>query len=147
MRKSSFLLASARPVHPHMRFGMKLAILVSTHVVTGDYHAGKVETSLMLYWAPEKVRRKIVMDSPELTKLMREDLDLYQVLEKDTRSQYEIPRTRQHRQIKVGVMGYPEKATAALGKRICQKVVIGMVAELKRISRQTASSREGYSRL
>jgi len=44
-----------------------------------DYHAGYIETSLMLYWAPEQVRtERIVQDQPEVAESLREHPDNYQ---------------------------------------------------------------------
>lgn len=85
---------------------------------TRDYHAAEAETSLMLHWCPEVVRRKIAMDSPKVAERLRNDPDSYQKRETFTPLKQEIVQTSQYDDVKVGVMGYPERATAALGAKI-----------------------------
>jgi len=104
-----------------------------------DYHSGAVETSLMLYWAPQEVRSEIVMDEPEVAELMREDPDFYQELRVRSDSPYEIPHTHQKEQIEVGVMGFPEKASKDLGQKICEEAVSNIVKELKSMEAQGVS--------
>ena len=90
----------------------------------GDWHAGKTETSLMLYWAPKLVRMdKIQYDSDELLSMMREDPDAYQDIQKVVDSSFVGPRIRQKQEIRVGVMGYPEEASAGIGEKIAQSSV------------------------
>ena len=90
----------------------------------GDWHAGKTETSLMLYWAPELVHTdRIQYDSDELLNMMREDPDAYQDIQQVVDSPYVGPRIRQKPEIQVGVMGYPEEASAELGEKIAQSSV------------------------
>lgn len=85
----------------------------------GDWHAGKTETSLMLYWAPELVHMdRIRYDSEELLNMMRKDPDAYQDVRKVVDSPYVGPRVRQKPEVKVGVMGYPEEASAKIGEEI-----------------------------
>jgi len=67
----------------------------------GDFHASRAETSLMLYWAPEQVRKKIVTDKKQLVEEMMKDPDAYQKREKIVESPYVIPRISQRREIKV----------------------------------------------
>ena len=104
-----------------------------------DYHSGAAETSLMLYWAPDEVRREITMDEPEIAEHMREDPDFYQELRVKSDSPYEIPHTRQKQQIEVGVMGFPHQASRELGEKICTEAVENIVKELERIQQQSAS--------
>ena len=90
----------------------------------GDWHAGKTETSLMLYWAPELVHMdRIQYDSDELLNMMRDDPDAYQKIQQVADSPYVGPRIRQKQEIKVGVMGYPEEASAEIGEKIVQSSI------------------------
>jgi creatinine amidohydrolase len=90
----------------------------------GDWHAGKTETSLMLYWAPELVHiDRIQYDSDALSNMMRADPDAYQDVKKLVDSPYVGPRVRQKKEIQVGVMGYPEEASAEIGEKIAKSSV------------------------
>lgn len=111
-----------------------------------DYHAGKIETSLMMYWKPDGVRKKVVMDGKDLAELMRQDPDYYQELLTQTDSEHEIPHARQRPAIKVGVMGYPEQASASLGQRVCREMVNNIVKALRDIDAQTRSARKDRRR-
>ncbi|MBR2509734.1 MAG: creatininase family protein [Lentisphaeria bacterium] len=84
-----------------------------------DYHAAKAETSLMLYWCPEVVRLdKLTMDEDEVAERLRQDPDSYQLRESFTELPQEIVQTSQRQDVKLGVMGYPEEASAEIGRRI-----------------------------
>ncbi len=98
-----------------------------------DYHAGYIETSLMLYWAPEEVRQKVVLDTPRLVKLMREHPDNYLRITKKVDSEYVIPHLEQRPDIKVGVMGDPSGANAATGKKVADECICGIVKLIKQI--------------
>ena len=93
-----------------------------------DFHAGYVETSLMLYWFPKLVK-KPVLDRLEIVKMMRKDQDAYQVKEKPVEIESVFPYISQHPGIKVGVMGFPEKASRKLGEKICKEAVT-MLADI-----------------
>ncbi len=92
-----------------------------------DFHAGLAETSLMMFWKPELVREEIVMDEPDISKLMRTDQDWFELSEKPFDHDYVIPRKFQRKEIKVGVMGFPEKANIKIGEKICNEMVDGLV--------------------
>ena len=83
-----------------------------------DYHASDAETSLLLHWSPEVVRDEIVMDEPEVAARLRKDPDSFQLRESFTNLKQEIIQTSQREDVKVGVMGYPERACAETGKKI-----------------------------
>ncbi len=105
----------------------------------GDWHAGKTETPLMLYWAPELVHMdRIQHDSGELPNMMRENPDAYQDIQKTVDSPYVAPRIRQRPDIQVGVMGYPEEASAEIGKKIAE----GCVREIAKIIRDIEAQKE-----
>jgi creatinine amidohydrolase len=107
-----------------------------------DFHAGYIETSLMLYWAPEQVRTdRIVQDEPAVAASLREHQDNYQQVRRPVDDPHVAPRLTQREDIKVGVMGYPEKASAEVGREVCEEMVAGVVALIKKIeSKQDASA-------
>lgn len=109
-----------------VEFG-ELCASISNAFLERDYHAGYVETSLMMYWHPEAVRDEIIMDDEELAEMMRIDPDKYLIGEKPLDHPFIVPRYKQHPNIKVGVMGYPERASKELGKRICDEAVGNLV--------------------
>jgi creatinine amidohydrolase/Fe(II)-dependent formamide hydrolase-like protein len=82
---------------------------------------------LMMYWKPELVKDTIVMDDPYISKMMRTDCDWFEVAEKNPDHRFIIPRTCQRKEIKIGVMGFPEKAARELGEEICQEMVEGLI--------------------
>ena len=85
---------------------------------TKDYHAADAETSLLLHWCPEVVRDEIVMDEPEVAERLRQDPDSYQLRESFTELKQEVIQTSQRSDVKVGVMGYPERACVETGRKI-----------------------------
>lgn len=91
-----------------------------------DFHAGMMETGLMMYWAPELVRDEIVMDEEYYAKMMRTDQDWFEKREKSYDSPFIVERVGQKDEIKVGVMGLPERATKELGEKICTEIVDGL---------------------
>ena len=97
-----------------------------------DFHAGYVETSLMLYWYPELVK-KPVLDKPEIVKMMRKNQDAYQVKEKPVEIESVFPYVSQHPGIKVGVMGFPERASCKLGEKVCKEAVSTLVNLINRL--------------
>ena len=111
-----------------------------------DYHAGRVETSLLLYWCPEKVRSKIVLDRKDVAEAMRQDPDYYQQWSTDTDSPYETVHTGQRPEIEVGVMGFPHEADAALGKQVTEEVLKGVVRMLRSLDRQTRQGKRRRKR-
>lgn len=91
-----------------------------------DFHAGHVETSLMLYWAPELVRRETRVDRKDLVKHMMKNQDNYLEVSKNVDAEEVIPFVRQRPDIKVGIMGDPSRANGELGEKICGQVVEGI---------------------
>lgn len=101
---------------------------------TGDFHAGRIETSIMMYLGPDMVRSKrVVTDVPRLLKLQRENPDNYQLVETLHPSSHVVPRIRQRPDIKVGVMGNPKLAGAESGRKIVHEVVNGIVHLIRSI--------------
>ena len=106
-------------------------------VADGDWHAGRFETSLMLYWAPELVHLdRVAYDSDELVNLMRKDPDAYQDIQKLVDSPHVGPKIRQRKDIQVGVMGFPEEATAQIGEAVAKKSVQEIVDAIRDIEAQ-----------
>lgn len=109
-----------------------------------DYHAAWAETSLLLHWCPEVVRPNIVMDEPEVAERLRSDPDSYQLRESFSTLKEEVVQTSQREDVKVGVMGYPEKASAELGAKIeAEFVEIGSKALLQAIAEAEAARTSG----
>ena len=100
-------------------------------MVTGpehDFHAGLVETSIMMYWNPEAVHmEKLKMDDEYIAKMMRTDQDWYEKREKPLDSPFVVEVVGQRDEIEVGVMGFPEKANRELGEKICGEMADGLV--------------------
>jgi len=93
----------------------------------GDWHAGWLETSLVMALAPELVQMDhLELDEPELVRQMREHPDRYQCARKPADSEYVVPRMSQRPEVKVGVMGDPSKASRELGRRIVEETVLKM---------------------
>ncbi|MBR5542919.1 MAG: creatininase family protein [Oscillospiraceae bacterium] len=93
-----------------------------------DYHAGLIETSNMLYWRPDMVRDEIVLDEPQIAENLRTDPDWYALHKKVVDNPFVIEHVNQREEIKVGVMGYPEKATRSLGEKVSGEIVNSLVA-------------------
>jgi creatinine amidohydrolase len=108
----------------------------------GDWHAGWLETSLMLALAPELVRMgEMELDAPELLELQIRHPDNYQRAEKIVDDPLVVPRLTQRPDIRVGVMGHPERATRDLGAAVAEAMVEEMTAKLQSIQ---AGSQNGY---
>ena len=91
-----------------------------------DFHAGLMETSLMMHWAPELVRDKIVMDDEYTARMMRSDQDWFEKRTKPVDHPHIVETVGQKDEISVGVMGFPEKATKEIGEKICSEIVNGL---------------------
>ena len=98
-----------------------------------DFHAGMMETALMMYWAPENVRDEIVMDEDYYARMMRTDQDWFEKRTSPIDTPYIIETVGQRDEIKVGVMGLPERATKELGKKICDEIVDNLVAYVNKL--------------
>ena len=99
-----------------------------------DYHAAWAETSLLLHWCPEVVRmdKLTVTDEPAVAERLREDPDSYQLRESFTDMKQEVVQTSQRADVKIGVMGFPEKANAAFGAQIEKEFLDNAVPALKK---------------
>ena len=107
-----------------------------------DYHAANAETSIIKYWTPEVVREKVVLDKPAVAEMLRNDPDSYQKRTSFTGLNEEIPFTEQRSEVKVGVMGYPEKASVATGKKINDEILKNIIPALRKAIATTAKARQ-----
>jgi len=90
----------------------------------GDWHAGWLETSMMMELAPELVQMEhLETDAPEFVKRMREHPDNYQRAQKPADHEMVVPRMEQRPEMRVGVMGAPEQATPERGRDIIEDTV------------------------
>ncbi|RLI52294.1 MAG: hypothetical protein DRO93_15300 [Candidatus Thorarchaeota archaeon] len=101
----------------------------------GDYHSGYLETSLMLYWHPELVRdrSKWAVDSPELRERLRKDPDSYLVKRKPVDHPMVWPVAEQDPDIRVGVMGEPERSDPEFGRKVTEECVEALVELIKKM--------------
>jgi len=104
-----------------------------------DFHAGWLETSLMLFWRPDLVREERVLDGKPIATMLHNDQDAYLVSEKPVNAEYVAPRKRQHPGIKVGVFGEPSKADAAIGERAVKEILAVMVRLVRKLDRRAAA--------
>jgi len=89
-----------------------------------DWHAGWLETSMVMALAPELVRMQdLALDPEPWLSRQIEHPDNYQHAEKIVDDPLVVARHGQRPEIKVGVMGHPESATPELGWRIIEDLV------------------------
>lgn len=101
-----------------------------------DYHAGYLETSLMLYWHPELVRRnEIATDKKPILNMFRQDPDSYQVKGKLITNKYVYPKITQHPGIKVGVMGNPYRASIKFGEKVVKECITAIVKLIRNMEK------------
>lgn len=95
----------------------------------GDFHAGKFETSLMLYWKPEMVRMgKVTYDAEEFVARMRTDQDAYLCKHSAVDNKFVVPKLAQSPDMRVGVMGDVTGASAEFGRKIAEECAAGLVS-------------------
>lgn len=102
-----------------------------------DFHAGMIETSLMMYWKPELVQNEICMDDAYTSKMMRTDQDWFEKREKPMDHPFIVEKVGQRDDIKVGVMGFPERASRELGEKVCKEMTDGLVAYVDMLENHT----------
>ncbi|OHB56265.1 MAG: hypothetical protein A2Y12_12095 [Planctomycetes bacterium GWF2_42_9] len=94
----------------------------------GDWHAGWFETSLVMALEPDLVQMdQLETDVDPLLKMQIEHPDNYQHAEKIVDDKLVVPRLSQRPDIKVGVMGYPHKASLEIGKQAVESIVSAAV--------------------
>ena len=103
-----------------------------------DWHAGWLETSLVMAMEPELVRMQDMELDPEpLLNLQIEHPDNYQHAEKIVDDEFVVPRMTQRPDIKVGVMGHPEKASPELGKKTIEDIVTNGAAKILELEKKS----------
>ncbi len=101
-----------------------------------DWHAGYVETGLMLAVAPELVQmEKLALDTPALVKIMRNHPDNYQFAMKPVDDEVVVPRMAQRPDIRVGVMGDPQLASRQFGERAVKSGVAKMAKHFAQLEK------------
>lgn len=89
-----------------------------------DWHAGWLETSLVMALAPDWVRMQdLALDPEPLLSMQIEHPDNYQHAEKIVDDAMVVARQGQRPDIQVGVMGHPESASPELGRKIVEDIV------------------------
>ena len=100
-----------------------------------DFHAGEGETSRMLYWKPELVHMEnLRMDKPEMAHMLRTDQDWYAQRTRAIDDPSCVERVVQRPDMEVGVMGFPERATAEKGEIICRETIDGLADLVDRLN-------------
>lgn len=99
-----------------------------------DWHAGWLETSLVMALEPELVRmEEMALDEEPYFSQQIAHPDNYQHAQKIVDDPLVVPRMTQRSEIKVGVMGHPEKADATMGKEIVEDIVKNLTARIEKI--------------
>lgn len=100
----------------------------------GDWHAGLLETSMMLYWKPELVKLdQLAYDDEPLRSQLREDPYSFGVSLKNVDNKFVMPRIVQNPALKVGVMGDVSGANPELGRKIAEECVAGLAELIKEL--------------
>lgn len=102
-----------------------------------DWHAGWLETSLVMALEPELVRMDDlkVDDEPYLSQQI-EHPDHYQHAQKIVDDPLVIPKMTQRSEVKIGVMGYPERASLEVGKQAAEDIVKNLVKKILHLESQ-----------
>ncbi|MCK5879996.1 MAG: creatininase family protein, partial [Holophagae bacterium] len=96
-----------------------------------DWHAGWLETSMVMALDPEIVRMdELALDVEPIYSRMVQHPDNYQHAEKIVDDEFVIPRLMQREDVKVGVMGFPERATKEAGEKIVESMVREMSGKI-----------------
>ncbi len=99
-----------------------------------DWHAGWLETSLVMALEPDLVRMQdMELDAEPFLSEQIAHPDNYQQAEKIVDDPLVIPRQSQRPEIKVGVMGYPQNASEELGKEVAKDMVKNLCAKIKEL--------------
>lgn len=96
-----------------------------------DWHAGWLETSMVMALEPDLVRMdEMELDPDPILNAQIEHPDNYQHAEKIVDDEFVVPRITQRPDISVGVMGHPEKASPELGRDIIRVAVTDASAKI-----------------
>jgi len=95
----------------------------SKSIREGDWHAGWLETSLVMALRPDLVRLDdLALDEEPWLSLQIKHPDNYQRAEKIVDDTFVVPRMSQRPEIRVGVMGFPQRANVEVGRQIVRDV-------------------------
>lgn len=99
-----------------------------------DWHAGWLETALVMALAPDKVRMdEMELDPDPVLASQIEHPDNYQRAEKIVDDPMVVPRMTQRPDISVGVMGHPERASPEQGHVLVDAIVEEVSAKIREI--------------
>ncbi|HNS33557.1 MAG TPA: creatininase family protein [bacterium] len=101
-----------------------------------DYHAGWLETSIVMALAPELVHMEEMELDEKPAAAGKEDPENYMQAEKIVNDPMVIARVRQKKAIKVGVHGYPPDASPELGRKLVEETVALMVKKISELERK-----------
>jgi len=102
-----------------------------------DWHAGWIETSMVMAIAPELVdMEEMELDKKPPPGRKAEDPDNHQQAEKIVDDPAVVPRMSQRPDIKVGVLGRPAEASPALGREIVGDTVKCMSEKIKELEKK-----------
>ncbi|MBR5505114.1 MAG: creatininase family protein [Clostridia bacterium] len=99
-----------------------------------DFHAGQVETALMMHWRPDLVQDDVCIDDDYMAKMMRTDPDWFATSEKLIDHPFVVEAVSQRPEIEVGVMGFPELANPELGKIVADETVEELIKYIDMIN-------------
>ncbi|MCK9265841.1 creatininase family protein [bacterium] len=98
-----------------------------------DWHAGWLETSMMLAVAPHLVRmEEMERDTDAVRKMQLKGWYAEKIVDEDV----VIPRTISHPKVKVGVIGNPKKASEKLGKEVVNEAVRLIIDKIKKLEKK-----------
>lgn len=99
-----------------------------------DWHAGWLETSLVMALEPDVVYLdELALDAEPMFCQQIEHPDNYQRAEKIVDDPLVVPRMSQRPEIEVGVMGFPEEASREKGERIAASAVKAAVTKIREL--------------
>lgn len=90
---------------------------------------------------------KMELDEPDVAERLRDDPDSYQLRESFTEMKQEVVQTSQRADVKIGVMGFPEKANAAFGAQIEKEFLDNAVPAIKQALAAAAEARKTGKRI
>jgi creatinine amidohydrolase len=97
-----------------------------------DWHAGWLETSLVMALEPELVRMEdLKVDEEPYLSQQIEHPDNYQYAKKIVDDPLVIPKMTQRPEVKIGVMGFPERASVEIGKQAAEDIVKNLVKKIQ----------------
>ncbi len=99
-----------------------------------DWHAGWLETSLVMALEPDLVRMEdLELDAEPFLSQQIDHPDNYQHAQKVVDDPLVIPRMTQRPEIKVGVMGFPKLASAEIGREAADDIVKNLADRITKL--------------